>query len=350
MRDLRNLTEAEMQDLAKEAGQPAFRGRQLFGWVYKGRTDFREMTNLPEVFTAWLEENAELDSLKLLAHQQSKTDGTQKFLYGLKDGNAVETVFMKYKYGNTVCVSSQAGCRMHCAFCASGINGLVRSLTAGEIISQLLDTERETGEKISRIVVMGTGEPFDNYEQISRFIRILHEKDGRNMSSRNITVSTCGLVPGIQKFSEDFPQVNLAVSLHAPVSSLRDELMPVNHSYPLEELIPACRAYTEKTGRRITFEYALIRGKNDTDEMIGKLIHLLRGMLCHVNLIPLNEVSETGLLTSGRKRAEEIQKRLEESGIPATVRRQLGADIDGACGQLRLKAQKQSDESRVTVK
>ncbi|MCH3954831.1 MAG: 23S rRNA (adenine(2503)-C(2))-methyltransferase RlmN [Eubacterium sp.] len=350
MKDLRNLTEAEMQDLAKEAGQPAFRGRQLFGWVYKGRTDFREMTNLPEVFTAWLKDNAELDSLKLLARQKSKTDGTQKFLYGLKDGNAVETVFMKYKYGNTVCVSSQAGCRMHCAFCASGINGLVRSLTAGEIISQLLDTERETGEKISRIVVMGTGEPFDNYDQISRFIRILHEKDGRNMSSRNITVSSCGLVPGIRKFSEDFPQVNLAVSLHAPVSSLRDELMPVNHSYPLEELIPACRAYTEKTGRRITFEYALIRGKNDTDEMIGKLIHLLRGMLCHVNLIPLNEVSETGLLTSGRKRAEEIQKRLEDSGIPATVRRQLGADIDGACGQLRLKAQKQSDDSSVTVK
>jgi 23S rRNA (adenine2503-C2)-methyltransferase len=350
MKDLRNLTEAEMQDLAKEAGQPAFRGRQLFGWVYKGRTDFREMTNLPEVFTAWLEENAELDSLKLLAHQKSKTDGTQKFLYGLKDGNAVETVFMKYKYGNTVCVSSQAGCRMHCAFCASGINGLVRSLTAGEIISQLLDTERETGEKISRIVVMGTGEPFDNYDQISRFIHILHEKDGRNMSSRNITVSTCGLVPGIQKFSEEFPQVNLAVSLHAPLSDLRDELMPVNHSYPLEELIPACRAYTEKTGRRITFEYALIRGKNDTDAMIGKLIHLLRGMLCHVNLIPLNEVSETGLLTSGRKRAEEIQKRLEDSGIPATVRRQLGADIDGACGQLRLKAQKQSDDSRGTVR
>ncbi|MGI6191728.1 MAG: 23S rRNA (adenine(2503)-C(2))-methyltransferase RlmN [Eubacterium sp.] len=350
MKDLRNLTEAEMQELAKEAGQPAFRGRQLFGWVYKGRTDFREMTNLPEVFTAWLKENAELDSLKLLARQKSKTDGTQKFLYGLKDGNAVETVFMKYKYGNTVCVSSQAGCRMHCAFCASGINGLVRSLTAGEIISQLLDTERETGEKISRIVVMGTGEPFDNYDQISRFIRILHEKDGRNMSSRNITVSSCGLVPGIRKFSEDFPQVNLAVSLHAPVSSLRDELMPVNHSYPLEELIPACRAYTEKTGRRITFEYALIRGKNDTDEMIGKLIHLLRGMLCHVNLIPLNEVSETDLLTSGRKRAEEIQKRLEDSGIPATVRRQLGADIDGACGQLRLKAQKQSDDSSVTVK
>lgn len=350
MKDLRNLTEAEMQELAKEAGQPAFRGRQLFGWVYKGRTDFREMTNLPEVFTAWLKENAELDSLKLLARQKSKTDGTQKFLYGLKDGNAVETVFMKYKYGNTVCVSSQAGCRMHCAFCASGINGLVRSLTAGEIISQLLDTERETGEKISRIVIMGTGEPFDNYDQISRFIRILHEKDGRNMSSRNITVSSCGLVPGIRKFSEDFPQVNLAVSLHAPVSSLRDELMPVNHSYPLEELIPACRAYTEKTGRRITFEYALIRGKNDTDEMIGKLIHLLRGMLCHVNLIPLNEVSETGLLTSGRKRAEEIQKRLEDSGIPATVRRQLGADIDGACGQLRLKAQKQSDDSSVTVK
>ena len=240
--------------------------------------------------------------------------------------------------------------RLHCAFCASGINGLVRSLTAGEIISQLLDTERETGEKISRIVVMGTGEPFDNYDQISRFIHILHEKDGRNMSSRNITVSTCGLVPGIQKFSEEFPQVNLAVSLHAPLSDLRDELMPVNHSYPLEELIPACRAYTEKTGRRITFEYALIRGKNDTDAMIGKLIHLLRGMLCHVNLIPLNEVSETGLLTSGRKRAEEIQKRLEDSGIPATVRRQLGADIDGACGQLRLKAQKQSDDSRGTVR
>lgn len=332
-----------MQDLAKEAGQPAFRGRQLFGWVYKGRTDFREMTNLPEVFTAWLEENARIDSLKLLARQASKTDGTQKFLYGLPDGNAVETVFMKYKYGNTVCVSSQAGCRMHCAFCASGINGLVRNLTAGEIISQLMDTERETGEKVSRIVVMGTGEPFDNYEEISRFIRILHEKDGRNMSSRNFTVSTCGLVPVIERFSEEFPQVNLAVSLHAPDDELRSSLMPVNRSYPLDQLIPACRAYTEKTGRRITFEYALIRGKNDTDESIGKLIHLLRGMLCHVNLIPLNEVSETGLLTSGRKRAEEVREKLEAAGIPATVRRQLGADIDGACGQLRLKAQQAAE-------
>lgn len=338
MIDLRSCTEAELKALVRDAGQPAFRGSQLFNWIYKGKQDFREMHNLPDVFVRWLEENCELDSLTLLEHQRSKADGTEKLLYGLADGNAVETVFMKYKYGNTVCVSSQAGCRMHCAFCASGINGLVRNLTAGEIVSQLLDTERETGQAINHIVVMGTGEPFDNYEEVSRFINILHEKNGRNMSSRNITVSTCGLVPMIERFSEDFPQVNLAVSLHAPTNELRDALMPVNHRWKLEELIPACRAYTEKTGRRITFEYALIRGKNDTDERIGQLIHLLRGMLCHVNLIPLNEVSETGLKTSGRKRAEEVRDRLESSGIPATVRRQLGADVDGACGQLRLKA------------
>ena len=344
MTELRNLTSKEMEEFAKELGQPAFRGRQLFGWIYKGRTDFREMTNLPEVFIRSLEENARADCLKTLRRQCSKMDGTQKFLFGLPDGNAVESVFMKYKYGNSVCVSSQAGCRMHCSFCASGINGLVRNLTAGEMISQVLDIVRETGEPVNHVVIMGTGEPFDNYENVAKFLRLLNEKDGFNLGMRNITVSTCGVVPGIRRFAEEFPQVNLAISLHAPNDELRSRLMPVNQRWHMDELLAECRRYTEKTSRRITFEYSLIRGVNDREKDAAELAGRLRGMLCHVNLIPLNEVTETGYLTAGRPRALEFMKMLEERGITATVRRQLGADIDGACGQLRLNAAREQQK------
>jgi len=344
MNNLRDLTLGEMEELAVNAGQPRFRGRQLFGWVYKGKTDFREMSNLPEVFVQKISAAWELDPLETLRVQESKEDGTKKFLFGLNDGNAIESVFMKYKYGNSICISSQAGCRMGCSFCASGIDGLVRSLTTGEMISQVIDVERETSEKINHVVVMGTGEPFDNYENLSKFIDLINDKNGFNLGMRNITVSTCGLVPFIGQFAEDFPQVNLAISLHGTTDEIRSSLMPVNKSYHLNELISACRDYTEKTNRRITFEYALIRGVNDTDEDVNRLCHLLRGMLCHVNLIPLNEVTETGLVTSGRQRALEIQQTLEARGIPSTVRRQLGADIDGACGQLRLENMKKTIE------
>lgn len=337
MTDLRDMTIAEMEELALSMDQPKFRGRQLFGWIYKGKTDFREMKNLPGVFLQSLEDTCIIDSLTLIRSQESKKDGTRKFLFGLADGNAVESVFMKYKYGNSICISSQAGCRMGCAFCASGIMGLERNLTAGEMVSQVMDAETLTGEKINHIVVMGTGEPFDNYQNLSRFIKLMNCSDGFDLSMRNITVSTCGLVPGIESFARDFPQANLAISLHATEDVKRSEIMPVNKSYPLEQLIAAAKSYTEVTGRRITFEYALIHGENDSDQDMSSLCRLLRGMLCHVNLIPLNEVAETGFVSGGRKRAAECAKYLEQRGIPSTVRRQLGADIDGACGQLRLE-------------
>ncbi len=333
----------DMEALAGEAGQPAFRGRQLFRWIQRGETDFRKMTDLPEVFIHYLQEEAGADSLRTIRAQVSKTDGTRKFLFGLSDGAAVESVFMKYKYGNTVCVSSQAGCRMGCAFCASGLNGLQRGLRPGEILSQILDVEREAGDPVSHLVVMGTGEPFDNYENVTRALALLHDPKGRNMSYRNMTVSTCGVVPGIQRFTREFPQVNLAVSLHAPTDEQRSRIMPVNKRWPLDVLIPACREAAERTGRRVTFEYALIHGVNDRREDADALLERLSGCLCHVNLIPLNEVSETGFVSAGRKRARSFMDYLTAHGMPATVRRQLGADIQGACGQLRFENSKNNN-------
>lgn len=327
----------ELENLIKNAGQPGFRASQLYGWIAKGVTEPEDMRNVPKSFweTEGLKElRAELPDV--VTKQKSK-DGTVKCLLRMNDGCSVEAVFMKYKYGNSICISSQAGCRMGCVFCASGMNGLERDLTAGEMYGEILAVERETGEKISHIVVMGTGEPFDNYENLSKFIRIINEPKGRNLGMRNITVSTCGLVPVIERFGEDFPQVNLAISLHAADSGERSAIMPVNRAYPLDMLIEACRRYTEKTGRRITFEYTLIKGVNDDREHLEKLTELLRGMLCHVNLIPLNEVKEKSFRSGTRERAQEFREELESRGIPATVRRELGSDIDAACGQLRTK-------------
>ncbi|MGN0659277.1 MAG: 23S rRNA (adenine(2503)-C(2))-methyltransferase RlmN [Emergencia sp.] len=340
--NLRDLQLPELQQLVKSAGQPAFRAKQVFSWIYKGVTCFDQMTNVPKALREKLEETCTIGRLEILQVQKSKTDGTRKYLYGLSDGNAVESVFMKYKYGNSICVSSQAGCRMGCAFCASTRNGLSRNLTPGEILSQIMEAEADTGEKIGHIVVMGTGEPFDNYDNLAAFIRIVNDKDGLNIGMRNITVSTCGLVPVIGRFAEDFPQVNLAVSLHGTTDEIRGSMMPVNRRYPLDVLIPACRDYTEKTGRRITFEYTMVSGVNDSDADADRLCRLLRGMLCHVNLIPLNKVSGTGFDTVSRARAGDFAELLQSRGIPATVRRELGADIDAACGQLRLGKQQES--------
>ena len=337
---LRDKTLQELTELVRGMRFPAFRAKQLYGWIYKGKTSFREMNNLPEVFIQKLEEECELDPLVKIREQRSALDGTRKFLFGLPDGNAVESVFLQYKYGNSVCISSQAGCRMGCSFCASGIDGLVRDLTAGEMISQIMDIERETGDKVNHIVVMGTGEPFDNYENLSRFLRIIHDPKGFGLSMRNITVSTCGLIPKIRQFTDDFPQVNLAISLHAADDSLRSSLMPVNRAYPLADVLEAAFEHAERTGRRVTFEYALIRGVNDRDADAERLAEIMGGRLCHINLIPLNEVTETGYASAGTTRAARFQKILEERKIPATIRRQMGADIDGACGQLRLNNQK----------
>ena len=304
-----DLEYSELENIIKEAGLPAYRAGQIFGWTAKGIAEPEGMKNVPA--SLWQKEGLkDLDfGLPEILRSQRSSDGTVKCLMGLSDGKAVESVFMKYKYGNSICISSQAGCRMGCAFCASGMNGLERDLTAGEMYGQILAMENHTGEKISHVVVMGTGEPFDNYENLSKFIRIMNHIKGKNLGMRNITVSTCGLVPVIDRFGDDFPQVNLAISLHGADSSERSEIMPVNKAYPLETLIAACRRYTEKTGRRITFEYTLIKGVNDDRAHLEKLSGLLRGMLCHVNLIPLNEVKEKKFRSGTRRSSERLWKR-----------------------------------------
>ncbi len=336
MQDLRDMTMEQLQAFFQELGEKPFRAKQAFSWIYRGVQSFDEMTDFPKPLRETLKARARLGQLEMLRMQKSRKDGTRKYLLGLGDGDSVESVFMKYKYGNSICLSSQAGCRMGCRFCASGMDGLHRDLTPGEMAGQLLAIEKDTGEAIRHIVIMGTGEPFDNYDNVVAFIRNVHQKEGAGISLRNITVSTCGLIPRIRDFARDMKQVNLAVSLHSADSALRETMMPVNRSFPVDDLLEACREHTEETGRRITFEYALARGKNDTEEQIALLANKLRGMLCHVNLIPLNEVKGTRLLGSGRKRALEIAAYLEKRGIPATVRRELGADIQAACGQLRL--------------
>ncbi|MEG0291320.1 MAG: 23S rRNA (adenine(2503)-C(2))-methyltransferase RlmN [Anaerovoracaceae bacterium] len=336
MIDLKGMTLQELEEFFSEIGEKKFRAKQVFEWIYKGATSFDEMTNLSKDLREKLGRVAYISNLQIDVVQHSIKDGTRKYLFVLPDGNMIESVFMKYKYGNSICVSSQAGCRMGCRFCASTIGGLRRNLTPGEIIDQLICAERETGEKIGHIVVMGTGEPFDNYENLSKFIQIANKKEGLNIGMRNITVSTCGVVPMIEKFAEDFPQVNLAISLHAPNDSIRSSMMPINNRYKIDELIRACKSYIAKTNRRITFEYTLVSGKNDSSKDIDQLIGLVRGINCHVNLIPLNKVSENELTASNRQVAETISKRLTDAGVTATVRRELGADIDAACGQLRL--------------
>lgn len=344
---LSDLTYEEAERFVTETlGEPKFRTKQIFDWLYGGETSdgslragacgFDEMTNLPKALREKLAARSEISVLKPIREQVSQNDGTRKFLFALADGNAIESVFMRYKFGNSICVSSQAGCRMGCKFCASTIGGLKRSLMPGEIAGQILAAQRSTGQRISHVVVMGTGEPFDNYENLSKFIRIINNPNGLNIGMRNITVSTCGIVPMIERFAEDFPQVNLAISLHAVNNEMRSELMPINRAYPMEELLEACRKYTEKTSRRVTFEYTLVRGVNDSTEFAKKLADRLRGMLCHVNLIPLNAVNETGYKTTERGAVMKFQKTLTDCGIPATIRRELGDDIDAACGQLRL--------------
>lgn len=335
--DLLGLDEKALKDFAADIGEASFRGKQLFKWIYRGVKDFDEMTDLSLKLREKLRETAYVGELELLEMQHDSSDGTRKFLFGLEDGNAVESVFMKYRYGNSLCVSSQVGCKMGCRFCASALGGFVRDLTAGEMIDQIFAAEKAAGETINHIVVMGMGEPFDNYENLSRFLRLLHAPEGKNMSYRNMTVSTSGIIPVIGKFADDFPQVNLAISLHRLTDRGRSEIMPVNRRYPVGELLSAAKGYTEKTGRRVTFEYTLIKGENDTPQDLALMKKRLSGMLCHVNLIPLNKVEETGFDGSSRERAAEFAGQLEKCGIAATVRREMGADIDGACGQLRRR-------------
>ena len=335
--DLKSMTLAEMQAMMKELGEPAFRAKQLFVWLHKGVTSFDGMTNLSKSLREKLEERYFITVPKVVRKQESKKDGTIKYLWELSDGNCVETVLMRYHHGNTVCISSEVGCPMGCAFCASTIGGLVRRLRPSEMVDQVLFTSLDSGLEISNIVLMGIGEPLDNYETVLRFLELVNNPDGMNIGMRHISLSTCGLVPRIERLAEENLQLTLSVSLHAPDNETRSRIMPVNRRYPLEELMPACRKYYEKTGRRISFEYAMIRGMNDTKEHGDRLIRLLRGLPCHVNLIPLNHVDESPLQPSLRQTVQAFQKQLEDSGITATVRRTLGSDIDASCGQLRRK-------------
>ena len=336
MQNIKSFTREERAKALKELGLPAFREKQIFAWICRGARGWDECTDLSKDLRKTLSERFSWDNAEAELVQTS-SDGTRKFLLRMPDGERVEAVFMAYEYGNSLCISTQVGCNMGCSFCASTIGGRIRSLESWEMLEEVVLCVRESGESINHIVLMGMGEPFDNYDAVAGFLRTVHDPQGIGLSYRNITLSTCGLVPGIRRFGDEFPQVNLAISLHASNQQAREKLMPVAKAYPLDELMKACRDHAEKTGRRVTFEFALIEGQNDTPQTAKELAQLLRGMLCHVNLIPLNPVTETGMTGTSRPAAAKFRDLLESMGIPATVRRQLGADIDAACGQLRKK-------------
>lgn len=336
MIDLKAMNIPELEAFCKELGQPSFRAKQIFSWMHKGVTDFEEMSNLSKELRQTLRERAYVTHPTVERKQMSREDGTIKYLWRLMDGNCVETVLMKYRHGNTVCVSSQVGCRMGCAFCASTLGGKVRDLAASEILDQVLFTQLDSGEEISNIVLMGIGEPLDNFENVMRFLELVNHPDGMNIGMRHISLSTCGLTEKIDKLALRRLQLTLSVSLHAPDDETRSKIMPVNRSVGVEKLMDTCRRYFETTGRRISFEYAMIDGVNDSDAQADLLARHLAGTGSHVNLIPLNHVEESPLKPSRRVRA--FQKRLEEQGVTVTVRRKLGGDIDASCGQLRRKA------------
>ena len=335
--NIKSMTMEEISLVLKEMGQPAFRAKQVYTWLHKGVRSYDEMTNLPKVLRDVLAEQYPVYVPEVVRKQESQKDGTIKYLWKLHDGNCVETVLMRYHYGNTVCISTEVGCRMGCAFCASTLGGLVRKLEPFEMLNQVLFTQVDSGLPISHIVLMGIGEPLDNFDNVMRFLELVNSADGMNISMRHISLSTCGLVPGIEKLAEKKLQLTLSVSLHAPTDEIRDTIMPVNKAYPTEQLITACRKYYEKTGRRISFEYAMINGVNDTPEAARLLLKRLKGLPAHMNLIPLNHVEESPLKPSTKDAVQKFQKILEDGGIPATVRRTLGSDIDASCGQLRRK-------------
>lgn len=334
--DIKSLNIEELENYIVQSGQPKFRAKQLYQWMHVKRVcSYDKMGNLPAVMQKELSKQTEFVVLKPVQVLISKIDGTRKYLFGLHDGNVIESVFMRYKHGNSVCISSQAGCRMGCKFCASTLDGLTRNLTPSEMLEQIYAIERDTGERISNVVVMGSGEPLDNYDNLLKFIELLTDTNGMNLSQRNLTVSTCGIVPKIRELGDKEFSLTLAISLHASSDEKRRELMPIANAYSIDELLDACRYYFEKTGRRLTFEYSLVGGVNDSEEDAEKLAHLLRSINCHVNLIPVNPIKERDYRQSGTQAVQGFKNRLEKMGINATVRRELGRDINGACGQLR---------------
>ena len=335
--NLKSMTLPELSETLKSMGQPAFRAKQLYTWLHRGARSYDEMTNLPAALRERLEAEYPIAAPTVVRRQESQKDGTIKYLWQLADGNCVETVLMRYRYGNTVCISTEVGCRMGCAFCASTIGGLVRRLEPYEMLDEVLFTQVDSGQLISRIVLMGIGEPLDNFDNVMRLLELVNSPEGMNISMRHISLSTCGLVPKIDELAKRKLQLTLSVSLHAPNDAIRNTIMPVNKAYPSEELLAACRRYYAATSRRISFEYAMIDGVNDTPAHAQELIRRLKGLPAHFNLIPLNHVEESPLKPSSKAAVALFQKALEDAGIPATVRRTLGSDIDASCGQLRRK-------------
>ena len=335
--NLKSMTLPELTATIKELGQPAFRGKQVYTWLHKGVRSYEEMTNLPKGLRDALSEKYPICPPEVVRKQESKKDGTIKYLWKLSDGNCVETVLMRYHYGNTVCISTEVGCRMGCAFCASTIGGLVRRLEPYEMLDEVLFTQIDSGLPISHIVLMGIGEPMDNFDNVLRFLELVNSADGMNISMRHISLSTCGLVPKIDELAEKKLQISLAISLHGPNDEIRNKIMPINKAYPIDVLLEACRRYYTATSRRIHFEYAMIDGVNDSEANARELLKRLKGLPAHVNMIPLNHVEESPLKPSSKAAVAKFQKILEDGGVTATVRRTLGGDIDASCGQLRRK-------------
>ncbi len=337
-KDICAYTYEQLQAEVQVLGEPKFRANQIYEWLHvKLVQDFSEMQNLPKNLRRVLQEQYQILPVTMLKRQKSRLDGTNKFLFQLHDGNLVESVLMRYHHGNSVCISSQVGCRMGCKFCASGIDGLERNLSASEMLGQVYQIQKIVGERVSNVVVMGTGEPLDNYQNLLAFLSILSEEHGLHISQRNITVSTCGIVPKMYELAREHLQITLALSLHGSTQEKRCRLMPVANAFELEEVLKACDYYFQETGRRMTFEYSLIHGVNDTSQDVQELVSILKSRNCHLNLIPVNPVKERNFTRPDSKNAQNFKNKLEKNGINVTIRREMGADIDGACGQLRRR-------------
>ncbi len=343
--DIRSMTQEMLGEWLKENGQPAFRAKQIREWLDVGVTDFSQMTNLPKDLRGKLSEHFTVPGVTILRKLTSAIDGTVKYLFRLDDGETVESVLMQYKHGWSQCISTQVGCKMGCTFCATGIGGFIRDLSAAEMMAQIETAQRDADVRVSSVVLMGMGEPLDNYDNVVQFLRMLGEEGGVHIGMRHISLSTCGVVPGIYRLMKEQIPLTLSISLHAPNDAIRSRTMPVNRRWPIDELLTACRAYIEATGRRISFEYAMIDGVNDSDAHAEELADRLLGMLCHVNLIPVNAVAGRAQQRSSRLRIQSFVKVLEKRGINVTVRRTLGADINASCGQLRRQAD-QEDEGK----
>ena len=335
-KDIKSMTLEEVTEEMAALGEKSFRAKQIYDWIHvKLAGSFDQMSSLSKELRQKLKDNYSLTCLSITDERISRIDGTRKFLFCLEDGNIIESVWMQYHHGNSVCISSQVGCRMGCRFCASTLDGLERNLTTAEMLDQIYRIQTLTGERVSNIVIMGSGEPLDNYDNVIRFLRMISDENGLNISQRNITLSTCGIVPNILRLAEENIQITLALSLHAPNDEVRKTLMPIANRYSLKEILPACQTYFEKTGRRLTFEYSLVSGVNDNLDEAKALTSLLKNMHGHVNLIPVNPIKERDYRQSDRKAIEAFKSYLEKNGINVTVRREMGRDINGACGQLR---------------